>query len=666
MQFIRTWRRGLGVFLSSMFLVAAAAAQPAAELFARWPAMDGVRISPSGQRLALLQYAPNGMRSIAVMDLAPVGNLRVAAKFSDIDIRDVQWVNDDRLVFEGAARGGPVIHSGRAGVWAADHDGGRFRRLVTFERSTRDTAATMVVSRVLPWDWELHSVVDDGSDDVIVSRVARDGLGDGTDLQLSRLNTVTGERRSLNEGLPPDTWAWVFDAQGEPRLVSSRKANDIRVHWRAPGAKDWQQIAQFEWLKDSNWVPWFVEPDGKVLVIGRLRRDTQALYRLDPTTRKVDEAQPVLAVDGFDLRPAPVFDSRSRRLLGVQLSADRPITYWFDAGFDKLQRSLDAALPDRRNRILCGRCETSRFVVVRSSSDRQPAEYLLFDREKQTLQEIGAERPWIDAAKQGRRTLHRVAMRDGLNIPVYVTHPPGAREDQPLPTVVLVHGGPWVRGADLLWRAEAQFLATRGWRVLEPEFRGSEGYGHRLFRAGFKQWGGAMQDDLADTLAWAGAQKLADPQRACVMGGSYGGYASLMAPIVHPGVFRCAVAFAGVTDINLMYELTNSDFSQAVRNWGMPQLIGDPKSDAELLRRSSPLVRVAELKIPVLLGYGGDDVRVPPDHSTRFVSAARSAGVPIEVVAYPTEGHGFYDQKNQADWWARVERFLAAHLAAPR
>jgi dipeptidyl aminopeptidase/acylaminoacyl peptidase len=665
MQSIWKWVRALGALVAGLGLTAGLAAQPAAELFARWPAIDDVRISPSGRRLALLQYSPDGYRRLAVIDLDPPGNPRVVANFSDGDIRRIEWVNDDRLVLEASARGA-AVWAGRAGLWAVDHDGGRFRRLVTSERSIRDSAATMTITRMLPGGWALHSVVDDGTSEIVVSRVARDSVGDPTDVQLSRLDTVTGERRGLNDGLPPDAWHWLLDAKGEPRLVSAEKGNVIRIHWRAPGAAAWEQIAQFERYKESNWWPWFVEPDGQVLVTGRLGRDSSALYRLDPVTRQVDAKQPIVAADGFDLRPSPVVDTRTRRLLGAHLSADRPLTHWLDAGFAKLQRSLDAALPERRNRILCGRCETTRFLVVRSQSDRQPSEYYLFDREKQSLQMIGAERPWIDAATQGRRTLHRVAMRDGLAVPVYVTHPPGARDDQPLPTVVLVHGGPWVRGGDLLWRPEAQFLASRGWRVLEPEFRGSDGYGWRLFRAGFKQWGGAMQDDLVDTLQWAGAQKLSDPQRACVMGASYGGYAALMAPIVHPGVFRCAAAFAAVTDIQLMYELNNSDFSQAARTYGMPQLIGDPKADAELLRRSSPLLRAAELKLPVLLAYGGEDVRVPPDHATRFASAAKSAGVPIEVVAYPTEGHGFFEQKNQADWWQRVERFLATHLAAPR
>lgn len=299
---------------------------------------------------------------------------------------------------------------------------------------------------------------------------------------------------------------------------------------------------------------------------------------------------------------------------------------------------------------------------MRSTSDRQPGEYFLFDRETGQLQRIGSARPWIDEATQGRRTFHRVKARDGLEIPVYVTHPVGARDDEPLPTVVLVHGGPWLRGTDLSWHAEAQFLASRGYRVLQPEFRGSEGYGWRLFRAGWKAWGTAMQDDLADAVEWAAARKLTDRARVCIVGGSYGGYAALMAPIVHPQAFRCSVAHAAVTDIGLMYDITWSDVSENSRRYGMPRLIGDPRSDAAMLEQASPLKRVAELKLPVLLVHGLLDRRVPYEHARKFVAAAQRSGVKVEEVTYPGEGHAWFDPANHADYLRRVERFLAQWL----
>jgi len=229
----------------------------------------------------------------------------------------------------------------------------------------------------------------------------------------------------------------------------------------------------------------------------------------------------------------------------------------------------------------------------------------------------------------------------------------------------LVHGGPWVRGAALAWREEPQFLAARGYRVIEPEFRGSEGYGAAWFRAGWKQWGQTMQTDLVDALQWASAQGLSNAKRACVMGGSYGGYAALMAPIATPGVFRCAISFAGVTDIDLMYSVNWSDISDAAKRYSYPVLMGSPDADAALLAAHSPIKRVAEIKVPVLLLHGVLDRRVPLVHATKFRDAAKRAGVNLSWYWFDDAGHGFFYSKDEQQYYERVERFLAEHLRAP-
>jgi len=246
---------------------------------------------------------------------------------------------------------------------------------------------------------------------------------------------------------------------------------------------------------------------------------------------------------------------------------------------------------------------------------------------------------------------------------VYVTRPAGARDGEPLPTVVLVHGGPFLRGHDLRWDPWAQFLASRGYVALEVEYRGSTGYGFKHFRAGWKEWGRAMQDDLADAVAWAAQQKLVDPKRVCVVGASYGGYAALMGPIRNPGVYRCAVSFAGVSDIDLMSDLVLSDMSEDWKRYGMPQLIGDTKTDRALLDAASPLRQAAKIGVPVLLVHGRLDRRVPIDHSEKFLGEARRAGVKVDWIEYSDEGHGFVNPANEADFLRRMEEFLARWLA---
>jgi dipeptidyl aminopeptidase/acylaminoacyl peptidase len=228
--------------------------------------------------------------------------------------------------------------------------------------------------------------------------------------------------------------------------------------------------------------------------------------------------------------------------------------------------------------------------------------------------------------------------------------------------VVLVHGGPWTRGGSWIWADDPQFLATRGYVVIEPEFRGSIGYGEALFRAGFKQWGLAMQDDLADAARWAIAQGYADPKRLCIAGASYGGYATLMGLLRDPDLYRCGINWVGVTDIELMYTARWGDFSDQIKQFGLPVLVGDPKKDAEQLRNTSPLQQAARINRPLLLAYGGEDHRVPIEHGRSFYRAIVKTNPNVEWVLYPDEGHGWLLEKNRYDFYTRVEKFLARHL----
>ncbi|PTT85587.1 S9 family peptidase, partial [Pelomonas sp. HMWF004] len=276
------------------------------------------------------------------------------------------------------------------------------------------------------------------------------------------------------------------------------------------------------------------------------------------------------------------------------------------------------------------------------------------------LQLLAGARPDLTPADMGQRDYHRIKARDGLELPVLVTQAAGPSRG-PRPAVLLVHGGPWVRGTHWPWEPRAQFLASRGYVVLEPEFRGSYGYGFRHFQAGWKQWGLAMQDDLADTVAWAVKQGWVDPNRVCIAGASYGGYAALMGAVKQGDVFKCAINWVGVTDIDLKWLIHWSDVSEEWKQYGMKKLVGDPEKDAEQFKATSPLLRAQEIKMPLLMAYGGEDRRVPLKHGTDM-KAALAEGQPLEWVVYPDEGHGWFNLKTNEDFWGRVERFLAKHI----
>jgi dipeptidyl aminopeptidase/acylaminoacyl peptidase len=260
-----------------------------------------------------------------------------------------------------------------------------------------------------------------------------------------------------------------------------------------------------------------------------------------------------------------------------------------------------------------------------------------------------------------RQPVHYSA-RDGLDIPAYLTLPKG-KEPKNLPLVMLAHGGPWLHGAIWAWSAEPAYLASLGYAVLEPAFRGSTGWGTKLQVAGWKQWGRGMQDDLNDGVDWLVQQGIVDPKRVCIMGASYGGYAVLMGLARDPDRWRCGIEYVGVTDINLLFDVTWSDMANSdYIRYSAKEMIGDPDKEAAMLKAASPLENAAKIKVPVLMAYGGEDRRVPLVHGEKMRDALRAQGTPVEWVVYAEEGHGFLLEKNLYDFYHRVATFLAQHL----
>ena len=299
--------------------------------------------------------------------------------------------------------------------------------------------------------------------------------------------------------------------------------------------------------------------------------------------------------------------------------------------------------------------------------DRDPGRPYLFQAQpaegEKNWQSIGPVRDGIKPEQMAAVDLQRIRARDGADLPVWVTKNPDAKG--PLPAVVLVHGGPWVRGSNWAWHADAQFLASRGYVVIEPEMRGSTGYGDCHFRAGFRQFGQAMQDDVADALRWAQQRGLAS-DKACIAGASYGGYSTLMGLIKDPALYRCGVAWVALADLDLYVSgswWVTDDISRSGRQYTLPEMVGDPEKDAAMIAANSPVKQAARIKAPLLLAFGEDDRRVPLAHGERLRKALREAGNDPVWVTYPGEGHGFAVLKNRVDFAQRMEAFLAKNLA---
>jgi acetyl esterase/lipase len=639
----------------------AAAAVTQALPYVERPRISSLKISPSNKHAAFLWRGNEGRLVLAVVDLAEPSNVRVVAGNPQLDISNIHWVNDRRLVFD-ARPPELMIFEGEAGTFGVDIDGQRLQLLVSWTLQARQDTGTRIQSRVLPYGWGFFRAVAGRGDEALFYQVENAEQGRWGIAAVARLDTATGQLRRVSDGMPEDTIRHLTDADGQLRIVVTESDGRARVHHRAAGSREWEVVEDLPLFDANRMQPLYIEADGSWVVSSRRGRDADALFVYDPRTRKLDP-EPLVAAEGFDVGADLEIDTGKQSVVGVHIETSQPQTVWLDARLAQLQRVIDAALPPgRMNRLLCGNCLTAHRFVVHSQSDRQPGEYFVFDTVAKRLVRIAASRPGLPEASQGVRSFHRVTARDGLSLPVVVTHPPGVDATSPRPLVLVVHGGPHVRGGSRAWDGFAQFVAAQGHRVLEVEFRGSTGFGTRHLRAGFKQWGQAMQDDLADAVAWAVREGLGEPGRACIVGGSYGGYAALMGPVRHPELYRCAASINGVTDTTRVFSRFWTDISEQARRHRLTETLGDPVADKAMLERFSPLNRVGEIRVPLMVTWGQRDTRVDPAHSRRFVAAARAAGVSVETHEYTDEGHSFFLVANWADQFERLARFLGKHL----
>lgn len=646
-------------------LAAPGATPPPASAFFNNPGFTGGVLSPSGRYLAAKVAARTGRDALVVVDLDDNSVSRVAG-FGDVDIGDVQWVNDERPLFDtvdrqlavGAIRYAP-------GLYTALRDGTMFRQLAERKnpilRSGNDR-------RMLPWHtYMLDSVGKQDSDFVHVRNISFNG-NQPESVELLRLNTTTGHTTRVPA--PFTAIAWMLDHDGEPRLATSWDEGVLSIWLRDRATGQWRVLTTFKAYVDGgeSFHPLGFGPDGTLYATAHQGRDHRAVHTVDLSTGTIS-AMPVLIVQDFDFAGRLV--ANNQRLLGLRYLGEAYETAWFDPGFKAVQANVDARLPNTINLLTVPRSSDAKNVLVTAFSDAQPRAYFIYNTATRTLSPAGLAHEQISAGAMGHQHVVSYTARDGLKIPAMLTLPPGvpapAAGQLParLPMVVLVHGGPYTRGSRWEWDPEVQFLASRGYAVLQPEFRGSMGFGRRHFAAGLKQWGLAMQDDIADGTRWAIAQGHADPARICIAGSDYGGYATLMGLIRDPDLYKCGISQSGITDINLMYTghwRSAYDLPQEFKRYGMPQLIGDPVKDADQLKATSPLLQAARIRQPLLLAYGTADERVPMIHGTRFRDAVRATNKNVEWVEYQDEGHGWALPQTRIDFWTRVERFLGRHI----
>ncbi len=627
------------------------------------PRMTAAEISPDGQTVALASApSKDGRVRLVTLDLKTMKLTPVVA-FEDSDVYSFHWVNDHRLVFNlydrQASLGKLEEDRDVGGLYGVDADGSHLRLLI------RQNWGGWVVhgedQQALPPNTMFLSTIGDRTgDEVYVYRIDEFDLKHRDYRRLERLDTVHG--RAVEIDTPPHTSGWVFDRKGQLRVITTVEDNRTKVLARASADEPWSELAAFETYFPANaFSPEYIDENGTLYVDSRRKGNTEAVWTYDLAHRQFG-AEPFLHTDGYDLFPD--FLSVDGKLAGLRYAVDAQVTQWLDPKLEALQATIDKKLPTTVNELHVASRGDGRFVVIHAYSDRVPGLWFLYGTADGKLVQLGNEQPDVDSRQMAKLEQVHYPARDGLDIPAWLTVPHGA-ERKNLPLVVLVHGGPFVRGREWEWNPELQFLAAHGYAVLEPEYRGSTGYGSKLFLAGWKQWGLGMQNDVADGVKWAIAQGIVDPKRVCIAGASYGGYATLMGLVNDPDLYRCGIDWVGVTDIDLLFDSHWSDASDAWKRYGLTKLVGDQKTDAAQFKATSPIAQVGRIHAPVLLAYGGKDVRVPIEHGERFHDALmKQAGAKSEWVVYDDEGHGWRSMDTRIDFWNRVASFLDANIGA--
>jgi dipeptidyl aminopeptidase/acylaminoacyl peptidase len=467
-----------------------------------------------------------------------------------------------------------------------------------------------------------------------------------------RLDLATGTL--VKEIANPGYAGWVADEDLAVRCALEPLpdgAFDVLVRDSDPD--DWRKLLTIP-AEDatSSDVVSFSGDGGSLLMISAAGSNTGRLTRVDLSTgaAEVLAEDPSADVTGAMLHP----DTRDPQI--VAILKDRMTYVVLDPSVQDDLKAIQALHPG--DPVLAGRDDSDETWLVGFTNDTGPVPYFMYDRASRTGRFLFEHQPALSGYELAPMEPFSYQARDGLEIHGYVTFPPGLGRSG-LPTVLNVHGGPQARDT---WgyNPEAQWLANRGYLCIQVNYRGSTGYGKAFVTAGDREWGGKMHDDLVDAVGYAVAQGWADPARVAIYGGSYGGYAALVGAAFTPGVFCCAVDIVGPSNLKTLLETIPPYWVPVIAQ--LYRRVGNPETDADFLWSRSPLSRVHDIRIPLLIAQGANDPRVKQAESEQIVAALQEADIEYEYMLFPDEGHGFAKPENRIKFYTAAERFLARYL----
>ncbi len=598
----------------------------AIEDFFRNPEKTAFSLSPDGRNIAFMQPWKDRL-NVFIRPIDSETTVRVT-KAENRDIAGFFWANNDTIAFL-QDKGGDENFS----LYTVKADG------------SNEKHAT-------PFNGVRVSIIDDLENDdehMIIGMNKRNP----EIFDAYRLNMETGELTMIAEN-PGNISGWMTDHDGKLRVATVTDGVQTSVLYRKNETDDFEQIIETN-FKETFSPAGFSYDNKKLFVISNLGRNTEALYIYNPETKEQEEL--LYGRDDVDLGSIIVSDKR-KKITGVSYTTDKSHFHFFDDERAQLQKDLEALLPGVEVR-LASVDKAEEIVIVRTFSDTTRGAYYLYTLKDKKLELLAEVSPWIKPEDMATMKAISYTSRDGLTIHGYLTLPKGKEEAKNLPVVINPHGGPWARD---YWgfNPEVQFLASRGYAVLQMNFRGSVGYGRKFWEASFKQWGRTMQDDVTDGVNWLIEHGIADPKRIAIYGGSYGGYATLAGITFTPEVYSCAIDYVGVSNLYTLFETLPPYWEQGRKM--MEEMIGDPKSDKALLDAASPIFHIDNIRCPLFVAQGANDPRVKQEHSDQIVNSLKEKNIAVEYMVKDNEGHGFHNEENRFDFYRAMEAFLKKHL----
>jgi len=595
------------------------------EDFFRNPEKSSFQISPNGEHIAYMKPWKTRM-NVHVVNVKSNNETRLTSS-EERGVYGFGWLGNDRIGYVKDDGGNENMH-----FYAVNIDGSNEIDLT-------------------PYDNVQARIIDDLEDDpnhVIIGLNKRNPqIHDPF-----RVNINTGESEMIAEN-PGNISSWVTDHDGRLRMATTSDGVNTSLLYRDTEKDDFKPILTTDFKVNVS--PLFFTFDNKnVYVASNRDRDKTAIYEFDIS--KAKEQELIFEHDEVDVSGL-MYSKKRKVLTGVNFTVSKGDKVFFDDWRRDIQNKLESQLPGYEVGITSFSKDETKAVVV-SYSDKSRGTYYYYDVENDKLTELAKISPWLEEEHMAEMKPVKYKSRDGFNIHGYLTLPVGS-DGKNLPVVVNPHGGPWARDT---WgyRSEIQFLANRGFAVFQMNFRGSTGYGREFWEISFKQWGKSMQDDITDGVNWLIDEGIADPERIAIYGASYGGYATLAGLAFTPDLYACGVDYVGVSSLFTFME-SMPPYWELYRSM-MYEMVGHPEKDKELLASSSPLLHVDKIKVPLFIAQGANDPRVVKSESDQIVEALKSEGIEVPYMVKEDEGHGFYNQENQFDFYREMEKFLKKHI----